>query len=244
MDLDFSRDFDCWDNCLPGGCTLTSVRQSGNRTESVATVKMRPVNRKEIAASNGVYTSLDVVFLLPGILVHVGPLKPRDLVTVGGQIQPGAGTSVDQGTIYTTLEAAANRRDGSGNPATWRLICRDPIIAYDLQDTITIEQASDDRSTPAVLRLWPSDSNSPSRGGSVIVSNLPCRVQPQQAETVQERGLEGQETKYTIYLSQQIAFANIRECRVLWKGKILSRLVYHDAERIDLLPVLEAILEV
>jgi hypothetical protein len=223
VQLSYELDDLLWDNTIPGGVLLTDT--AGNR-DNISIAKQRPINKKELAASNGIYLGLDTVFLIPNRLLQNGRPQPRWTVV----------NTQEPDKTYTVLGVEGRCRDESGLPQRWVLTCRDPIVAYDLRDTITIQQASDDLSGTSVNRIWNTN----------LYLNLPCRVQPQRASVVNERGVEGQETEYLIYLSKQLTLPNVRECRVLWTPRgqtaqqILGRLTYRDAERIDELPMLEA----
>lgn len=235
IQFDLSQDAQYWDQVQP--LTLTSARETGPMVQTVAVAKQRPINKRELAASNGVYLSFDSIFLVPAVLLQQGNPKLRDTVV----------TSQEPGTTYTVIGVEGRCRDLSGNPQRWVLTARNPIIAYELQDTVTIERADDDYSGTSVIRRWPSGNPS---GGSVLYKSLPCRVQPQQAATTEERGLGGQATSYLVYLGKQVAIPNVRECRLLWTpqgqtaSQVLGRLVLKQSQMIDQLPYFEAVAEV
>lgn len=219
MALDVSRDFEVWDNRET--VRLASFRRpdmAAADEDQIPDCKRRALTRKELLASNGAYTGADLVWLIPQARMLAGfVIKPHDVVTD------------DEDTPWTVLEVAHNKWR-----QTWRLICRNLAIAFDLRDEITIEKA-----TPAAddARAW-------ARTWKPLYTNLLCRVQPQQAEVVAERGVQGQQTSFLILLSRQLSLLDARESRVLFKGQILDIDRYTNAEQIGELPRLEARLKV
>ena len=215
--LDTSADWICWDNTETA--RFESIRGASAMIETLAVAKRRNLTRRELAASAGVYTGTDVVWLIPAATVAQDfAAKPGDLVVDADEVP------------WTVLEFGLNKAK-----QTWRLTTRSLAIANQLADTITIEKAVttyDDAGAPQRLTYQP------------LYADLACRVQPQAAEIVEERGIRGQQTKYTIFLSRQVPQLDVRACRVLFGDKYLDLVTHQMAEQIAELPRLEAILKV
>ena len=225
MQLNLSADPSVWDNVE--SVTFQSTRK-GNRTTTLNGVQRTTLSKKELAASGGVYSALDLVFLIPAVGLPAGWLpKPADVIT----------DSLN--TAFTVLEADGQVRDGTAFQ-TWKLICRDPIIAYDLQDLINIERAAlsaDD--TGAVVKTFPP------AGGQTLYQNLACRVQVVNESVRDQRLIHAVEGSYAVHVAKQLS-VNVAEDRIRWAPQggpvtyYLDLIAYHDAQMIDQLPILEA----
>lgn len=222
MNLDFSRDFALVYDNLEAVTYLSATRGSGD-VDYVPAAKRRPLRKAELAASGGAYTSLDRVWLIPStsFLPDFQP-KPADVVTDAG------------GATWTVLDVEAGK-ESYGGP-TWKLTTRNPIIAYQLQDLVDVQQSGLSLDAAGVaVRAWPP------AGGTVLAAAAPCRVQPLSQEVKDERGLRGGETHYSIHLARQLNIVNVREVRVLWQGVVLDATEYKDGNRIDILPEITAL---
>jgi len=225
VQLDLSNDYLCWDNVE--SVTLQSTRK-GNMTCTLGIVLRGQLSNKEIAKSGGAYTGLDLTFLIPNAQLPAGTVpKPADVITDGSN------------TAYTVLQVNGQCKDANGFQV-WQTICRDPIIAYDLQDLVNIERATlstDD--TGAVVKTFPPV------GGQTPYANLPCRVQVLNEAITDQRLIHAVEGSYAVYVSMQLA-VNVAEDRIKWtpRGSLapqyLDMVTYHDAQLIDQLPVIEA----
>ncbi len=227
MQLLNSEDWTVWDNVEP--IRVRSVRTvpstGGDAVDAPISALRRAPTVKEQAASNGVYTASDVVFLIGASQVTTGPLKPRDVVTDR------------DGTDFTILEAMLG-----ANRAHWRLMTRDLVIAYQLYDTVNVEKAGVTYdASGAALRAWPSGTPS---GGTTLYANLQCRVQPRESTIADERGMRGQQITYDVYLSQDLAAFDVRECRVVFGSVVLDIERYSSSESISDLARLECRLKV
>lgn len=116
--LDFSTEYLVWDNVQT--VEHTSVRDSGNVTTCVTHAHRHNITNQELAASNGVYMADDTVWRLPRATATVRP-KRRDTIEDA------------DGTIWTLLSV-----DRITDTRHYRCICRDLVIANDLDDTIGI----------------------------------------------------------------------------------------------------------
>lgn len=211
-----------WDNTI--GIVLQSRRGAAGPETRIPVVKRRGILGKELAASGGVYTGNDVVFLVPQVLMP-WPAKPADVVTD------------DTGTRYTVLGA-----DLLKNLWTWKLTTRDLILAFDLRDSINIERASISYDAAgAAVKSFPTQTDNGTTGGSYLAQNMPARVQLLTDAIRDERGIRGFVGTHAIIIADQVNV--IAEDRVAWTVNEVTTYFdivgYHNPERIDELPVLD-----
>ena len=202
--------------------TFTSRRitadSQGDQIDSQIQALRRAPTFKELAASNGAYTGQDVVWHVPAVQLTVGPPKPRDTVIDSDNVS------------WTVLEVQWDTLK-----SRWRLITRNPIIAYDLRDEVSIEQCTITYdAVGAPVRTWPPI------GGQILYPNIPARVQPDDSVVVDQRGVRGDLETYFVFLAEQVPILDVRECRVNWNGVYLDITGSRQSERIDELPMLTA----
>lgn len=218
INLDLSRDFeDVVDNLEPAWFEVS------NRTGDAARVylpvaKRRALTLKELAASGGVYTGRDKVWLFPQRRIPAS-LKPKP-----------ADVLIDTaGERWTVLDVQHGKWG-----QTWRLTTRNRVIAEDLRDLIQIERAQIEYDEAGVAtKYFPPDTR-----GQTIYRDLPCRVQPQQSDIAEERGIRGFRTQYLIYVDREVSITN--EDRILWEGQYLEIRGYRSSQLITDLPVISA----
>lgn len=208
--------------------TLTSYRKTGSMIDMPTAAKRRQLTKKERSTSYGAYGSAALVWLIPDLQVTetMKPLKPRDTITTLG------------GTIFTAQEV-----DHAAVRSFWRLICLNLSIVEDLQDIIDIQQplqAYDASGTR--FKRWPEDGQ-----GKVLYPQLQARVQLITEDLVEERGIRGMKRTHAVIVSKQLAFdSSWYENRIKWVSlgvtKYLEIVGYHNPERIDELPVIDAVL--
>ncbi len=231
MQLDLSSDFQVWDNTT--ALQYQNTSKLGSQQDHIPTAKRRAINKREQTASNGAYQAGDVVFIIPAGFFLQGNPRQGDIVTHPND---------DSGEEFTVLGADGGKLDAAGVYQTWKLTCRNLVIAFGLHDTINIELAGITYDAAgAAVRLWPTGAEA---GGQILYEELPCRVQPDQADIADERGRRGQQTNYTIFVSKQLPRLDVRECRILWQGKALDILSYRAAEQIGELPQIKAVRKV
>jgi hypothetical protein len=192
--------------------------------------KLRPVSLREQQASGGAYQAGDVILIVP-----------QELVPAEWPPLPGDAWQDAAGNYYRVLNVQGSKFSG-GAYQTWRVTGRNLALAYGLSERITIEQAGvtyDAAGTPQ--RLWPSGPGP--QGGRILVQDLLCRIQPEDAVPTEGRGLRGQEVRYTIFLQRELPELDVRLARVWWpaRGLYLDILRYAQAERLEELPLLEAV---
>jgi hypothetical protein len=226
MQLDHSVDWMVWDNAE--SVQYTSSRH-GDMQDTLPTVLRGELSSTEIAKSGGAYTGLDLTFLVPAALLAPGFVpKPGDVITDADNV------------AYNVLQVHGQQRDAAGFQV-YKCVCRDPIIAYDLQDLITIERAAISYdASGAVVKTYPPD------GGRVLAAKLAARVQDTAINTVSERLIVGPETSHVIYLSREISGLSVTEDRVKYveRGttavRVLDLVRSYNTGQIAELPALEA----
>lgn len=202
-----------------------SRRAATGQQTPVAVAKKRPLKARELAASGGVYTALDRLWLLPNALIPAGySPKPADVLTDSA------------GTRWTVLEAE-NTRNGS----TWRLTCRDLVLALDLRDKIDVERAAlSQDAAGAVVKLFPSGPAP--NGGKLLFAAVPARVQLLTDEIKDERGIRGFSGTHAIIVGQELTGVTNEDrvaLTVAGKTTYYDIVGYHNATRIDELPILD-----
>jgi hypothetical protein len=208
MTLDVSRDYLTWENREP----VTHTGTTDTAATAVQDARRFPVRRHEQAASGGVYRGDDRVWCLPAVQCSFEPL-PGDRVTDSA------------GTVWTVLEA---KPVGLGSSLShYRLVTRDLVLAERLRDTLDVERPAITYDASGVaLRAW-----------AAAYSGIPCRIQPQEANAIEERGLYGFEGTHLGFVDRQLTLT--AEDRVLSNGVYYDLKGWHNAQRIDELQVLD-----
>lgn len=125
LNLDLDEFYKFWPNTET--ICFRSDQTASDSDGNVLTCSLKAFRRaptyRELAASGGVYTGQDLVWLVPNTLLPPGVSpKPGDLVIDNEENE------------WDVLEASKNAFSSH-----WRLICRDPVIVFDLRDTFTIK---------------------------------------------------------------------------------------------------------
>ena len=211
LTLNIADDYKVWDGLEP--ITFARTRKAGSPQLDVIDSALRgQLTTKEIAASNGAYTSLDRVWLIPATLM-VAIAKPGDKV-------------IDQdGSTWTALQV-----DLIALQTIYKLTTRNPVIAYDLRDLISVE-------TPADLSAQDATGAKAAKLWKTKYANIAARVQPQDSTVVDQRGIRGMLTRYNCYVEQAVAVTN--EDRVTFAGRYYEIVAIHNAERLEDLTMLE-----
>ena len=240
MDLSAAQalDYLTWTNTESVRAERT--RRGSPLADAVPVAKRRALRQRELAASGGVYTGLDRVFLVPAAVLAPGWLfEPADVLVT---LPPAA----DAGTRYTVLEAQSGKRD-----QTWRLTCRNLALSTLLQDLVTVERAAlSQDAAGAFVKRFPSETNG--SFGTNLYANLPARVQLLRNEVVDQRGVRAFVGRCAVIVGAQVAVTS--EDRVLWSDtlgvagpaqtaadapRVLDIVGVHNARRIDELTVLD-----
>lgn len=236
MDLSpsFATDYLVWDNSEP--VRIERARRGAPQLDATI-AKRRSLTQRELAASGGVYTGDDCVWLVPRALLPPDwAFEPADAVVP----QP---PKDDASSRYVVLEANDQKWRN-----TWKLTCRNLVLNYRLRDTVQIERAAlSNDAAGAFVKAFPSDPVNP--GGVVLFANVPARVQLLTDEVRDERGLRGFAGDFAVVVGRQLPGVS-NEDRVVWADtlglygpagatRVFDIKGYHDPQRIDQLPVLD-----
>lgn len=223
MNIDWAGDWRCWDNLED--VTLVYTAKTGDVREAATPAKRRALTRKELAASMGAYTSEDVAFLFPGERLEHG--------------QPYAGCKVidAEGETYLVLEAQGGRRTpllkGAGGYATWKTVCRNPVIHFALRDVIVIE-APDlvvDAAGVEVRDRWRN-----------AYAGLRAKVVKTDEAVVDERGIHGFRGTHVVYVEKEVAVdATMRIPWAAARSGYLEIAGYKPAAQLGTLPLIDAV---
>jgi hypothetical protein len=209
--LDLSTDYLVWDD--PEAVTLTSVRNGGNATAAVANAFRLQLTTRELAASGGAYQALDRVFLVPRAELPAGwACKVGDKVTDADAV------------VYNVLNA-----DHQLQRTLWRLVCRDPVIAYDLRDLVDLYAPT-----------WAQDATGARIATyAAVASNLAGRLQPTDGKRIEELGKPGDVRTYTLTLAAAVAVTTDHQVRA--GGVIYEVTGWRNEGRIDELMVVDLV---
>lgn len=250
MFIDMAADYLTWDNTtavryelaravpatadvpavFDGQTVAPSVRANRGKPFVIPVAKNRNLTQRELAASGGVYTGLDQVYLLPDALFPPGIIcKPGDAIIELAEPV----SNVMPKTRWTVLEFGWTK-----NRWTRRLTCRDLVLAFDLRDNITIERpVIHYNAAGAPIKRFPSDAQP---GGIALYQSLPARIQLVTKEMADERGIRGLAGKYEVIVGQEVDVTS--EDRIILPSgdPYLDIVGYRNAQRIDELPVILA----
>lgn len=212
--IDLSNDYLFWDATEAIRYEVAHV--PGNLETQISVAKHRPVSYAEPLPSFGVYLHADILWLIPQkVIASAFQPKLRDVVIDG------------DGTRWTVINVERKKQR-----QTWWLTCRNLILAFDLRDTITIERASaveDAAAAPKRVKSW-----------KPLYANIAARVQSIKAQTVEARGIKGQETDYIVVVDRELPALDTRECRIKWANKYLDIVSFDTGSNIMELPRIEA----
>lgn len=220
LTLDFSQDYLQWVNTE--SVTLQNPPFPGGPKVTIDVARRRALTYKELTASQGAYTSQDLALLVPTTLLPDG-FRPK----------PGCKWIADgSDTEYTALEANPQKRDSS-DYQTWKLVSRNLALAYELADLIDIERPTLTYDTAgALVKEWPP------KKGEVPYKSLLAKVQLQQEAMTDERLIRGFTGTHLVIVSKEIVIGP--DDRIKWGSLYLEIVGYHNAQRIDELPVIDA----
>lgn len=217
LDASFVTDYRVWDGIEP--ITYYHMRQgaggSAPDVENIAVAKRRALNKRELEASNGAYTGLDRIWLIPNELLVGDECKPGDRLQDQRPNQ----------TTFNVLQADFNK---NGN--TWRLTTRDPIIAYNLRDLITVE-------TPSNLGERATGGAQASKNWVAKYAQIAARMQSQDETVIDQRGMRGMLKRYTCFVAQDLDVTN--EDRILFGTDHYDIVSVKSRESLDSLMMIE-----
>lgn len=164
-----------WNDLAP--MAYTSVRNSGNILAMITQASRYALGEMEAASSNGVYLKNDEIITFDQSALTFAP-KPRDTIQPQG-LDTRVVLEVSQFNMLNYFE----------------LKVRDLIIAYDLQDTCTIN-----RSAPT-----PDANGLRQRNPTAIYTGVACRLQPLDVQVdFDDPDRVNQTSTYTCFLGQPI----------------------------------------
>ena len=198
------------------GLAAVTLLARGTGAESwIAHALRRSIGTREIAASDGRYIGSDVRFHLP---VAEQPSRPN----LGDVILDG------DGDRYTILEVS---RDTLGD--RWRCICRNPVIAYGLNDTIEILRAA----------YTKGEGGAPDDAWTVERTGVRARIQPGTVDIGVQEDARRTVERFAIFVADDVAgsmtIAHDRRLRDQ-AGKVYRITGMTGAERIGELAVIDA----
>lgn len=175
-------DWKCWAD--RENVTLIAEKNSGDMSYALSATggaaKRRALTFKELAASGGVYTAQDMVWLVPSANLPAGVVpKMADRVRDSGA------------NDWTVLEVALNKLR-----CTYRLVTRNLVIALDLRDRVDIWAPTNTQDDPG--------NRVPDYGQAPLYSQVPARVQPVGEEVVEAFGKRGLAKHYKCYLGRAV----------------------------------------
>lgn len=178
----------------------------------------RAITTRDQMASGGAYTPADRNWFLPSPKMPVG-FTP----TVGNVVVE------ENGTRWTAINVDRQRLG-----TVWKLTCKDLPLAFGLRDEIDVQRAAISYDAAGVaVKAFPPD------GGATIYPRLAARVVQQRQEVMEGRGIRGPKTTYEVIVAKQLGITT--EDRILWNGQYLDVTGYRNAERLDELPIVEAV---
>jgi hypothetical protein len=190
---------------------VTLVRPGSSATTAVEHALRRAIRTREAQASQGQYTSGDVIWQIPAA---EAPEAPR----LGDAIVDASGRR------WTILNVRAATRD-----SRWRCITRDLAIAHRLDEAIRIERAT--------YAKGPSGAEEPT--WRLWKSGVRARIQPVGAEVQRRHERTAAVTAYRIFVAEDPELDP--HCRVRGPDGTVYRVIgFHKAERIDALAQIDA----
>jgi hypothetical protein len=220
--MDVSRDFMAWDNTeqvtleitrrLPGQAVDQTRPAPASDLVALPVAKRRMLNSREKAASLGAYTAGQLKWIVPRAVL--GDVRPKE-----GDVIVDA-----DGERWTVLSFDLGKWR-----QTWQMVCINLAIAHDLRDVCDVQRAV----------VTYDASGAAHKEWSALHAGLSCRVQPDQQELREERGVRGDVIRYRVYVDREL-YVRVTEDRIAWNGRYLDIREYQNAQRIDELPVLVA----
>lgn len=215
--VDASVNYRTWGNVQ--AVRLSSHAKLGDTNFEIATAKRRAPNFKEVTSSGGVYTSQDVVWLLPKTLLDTAGATGNKAPKPGDKINDLEGV----GTLWTILECPLNTLR-----STYRCMTRNLILAYDLRSALSVRRpgatTTDNAGSRTYAYTTPYDS-------------IPCRFQETASRVADERGKRVTVRDFTVTVDRRL-YLTIEDQIVDADGEIYELLSWDNADRIDQLQTL------
>jgi hypothetical protein len=175
--LDFSQDYLIWDNRET--IRYISTRKPGPNVEQEVEngcIKQQ-IEMPEARASGGVYIDKDIHWFVPGVLL------PAVIPKAGDKVRDKTGA------VWTVIKPWFEDLD-----QVWDLICRNPIIAFDLQDLIDVWTAHNqaDAAAGRIPKFQPK------------YQAIPARVQEMEVTVIERHGGRFASRKGEVYVAEQL----------------------------------------
>lgn len=192
-------------------------------------VALRRAVRQSQKLRNPVYAAFALTWHLPAAVVpqSVGTPHLGDVVVD----QTGARWTVQE-VDFNTLQSV------------WKLLTLNLTLALNLRDKVDVQRPGVTQGPGGEnVRAWPPDPKA-----SVPYAALPARLQLSQAATAEERGARDLERRYDVIVGKQVAVTLQDRLSWLPAGATTPRYLditgYREAQRVDELPAIEAVLRV
>jgi len=226
VNIDLDDDYLTWERKEP--ITYHPAPYSDDVAITVPLAKRRAPTLKEQMTSGGVYTSTDLIWIIPTLeapaLDQEFPPKPADTIEDG------------DGRLWTVL----SQMPRGALKSFWRLVTRDLALTCELRDAISILRpviTVGDAAEPVFV--WPPD------GGSYVAVDLPARVQPSSDGIGKRNEIETAQTQFNvIYDDRRQERVELRSgdrivvTQGTRAGQVLRWVSRSNEERIDELPYL------
>lgn len=228
--IDMSTDYLVWEG-------LQEIRvYPGPRLDetsfAVQRAKARALSTKELMQGNGAYIGTDRVWLVPQLELGDAPMgfrfKPGDVLHERVDDSDG-------GDVEWTLIAPA---DWNKLKQTCRLVCRALAINANLADTVTILR-------PLIVQGDGAEPVYDWDHAQVLVRDLVCRCQPQEAAPEVHNEVRATRTRFTVVLGQDVELQAQDRLQVTvgetGEALLLSWTAQRGRQRIDVLPEVDCV---
>lgn len=183
--LDHAHDYLVWDNREAVSYTVHGlILDSGGyeETYSISDAKRRNITAQDIPTQRtGIFTGHDLVWLIPQAVLPAGVVpNPSDFITDSS------------GRNWTVLDTQFNNLQ-----STWRLNCRDLVLAENLRQTIGLYRTANTRD--------PAGGRTPNTY-SMVLGNVPARIQETGTESMDLLGKKQVKTRYDCHCGKRLAW--------------------------------------
>lgn len=224
--LDLSTDYLVWDDLQTA--TIYPAPRSDSTKFTVENVANRSISERELLQGNGAYVGTDRVWLLSYLELTGYVILPGDIITQNDEGTPG-------GTFeYTVLSPAQSEP----LTQTFRLMTRNLALNVAIRDKVTILR-------PLIAQGAAAEPVYNWAKATAIVTDMPCRAQPQVATVETHNEVESSAKRYDVILGQQVTLQKDDRFKVTLKATgeviLLQWIEHRNAERIDELPAVTCV---
>lgn len=174
MDLDFSDDWQIWDNK-----EAVDIITTDGTEYTVRSVLFQDLTLKEQQASGGAYVASDRKVMVPRSLLsdYDATLKPKDRITR------------EDGSVWTILEVGLNTFE-----TWWAATVRNLAIAFDLRDLLTVKRPVNTKDN--ALGRVATFAN--------VYTSIPCKIQDDVSEDSDQFGKKITRRRFKIWVDRQL----------------------------------------